>query len=95
MLRTIWHQPWKRAAVTLSLAALVAGATAAGAFPREGPPVGGCPPAGGWTLRSVTEPGAPAQIDQNGDGWVCGKDMNVPAFPGVDNYVDNVLKVTG
>ena len=57
----------------------------------QGPPVGGCPPAGGWTLRSITEPGAAVLADINGDGWLCGKDVEIPAFPGLDNYVDNVI----
>jgi hypothetical protein len=59
-----------------------------------GPPIGGCPPAGGWTIRSITEPGAPDEADVNGDGLLCGRDMDIPAFPGFDNYVDNVLKIT-
>jgi hypothetical protein len=70
-------------------------ATPAGANPppgTPGPPVGGCPPAGGWTVRPVTEPGAPQEIDINGDGWLCGKDIENPAFPGLDNYIDNVIK---
>jgi hypothetical protein len=70
-------------------------ATPAGANPPSGtpgPPIGGCPPAGGWTLRPVTEFGAPDEADVNGDGWLCGKDVTIPAFPGFDNYVDNVIK---
>jgi hypothetical protein len=72
-------------------------ATSAAANPpahAEGPPVGGCPPAGGWTLRPITEPGAPDEADINGDGWLCGKDVEIPAFPGFDNYVDNVVEFT-
>ena len=30
----------------------------------------------------------------NGDGWLCGRDMEIPAFPGFDNYVDNVVMFT-
>jgi hypothetical protein len=78
------------AVVSLVLAAAGAGAAVA----AEGPPIGGCPPAGGWTLRLVTEPGAPDEADVNGDGWLCGRDMEIPAFPGFDNYIDNVLKIT-
>jgi hypothetical protein len=78
--------------VVLSLTLVLA--TPAGARPpaqAEGPPVGGCPPGGGWTLRSITEPGAPDEIDINGDGLLCGIDLEIPAFPGFDNYVDNVI----
>ena len=74
---------------------IAAAVTPAGANPppgTPGPPVGGCPPAGGWTLRPVTEFGAPIEADVNGDGWLCGRDMNIPPFPGVDNYMDNVIK---
>lgn len=40
------------------------------------------------------KPGAPDEADVNGDGLLCGKDVEIPAFPGFDNYVDNVLKIT-
>jgi hypothetical protein len=43
-------------------------------------------------VRPVTEPGAPQEADINGDGWLCGKDIENPAFPGLDNYIDNVIK---
>ena len=70
-------------------------ATPAGANPpaqAEGPPVGGCPAGGGWALRPITEPGAPDEADINGDGLLCGIDVEIPAFPGFDNYVDNVIE---
>jgi hypothetical protein len=78
--------------VALSLILLAANPAGANPPPQaQGPPVGGCPPAGGWTLRSITEPGAAVLADINGDGWLCGKDVEIPAFPGIDNYVDNVI----
>jgi hypothetical protein len=73
------------------MAALVGGPVATVGFAREGPPVGGCPPARGWTLRSATEPGAPTEIDHNRDGLLCGRDMAIPPFPGLDNDRDNTV----
>jgi hypothetical protein len=80
------------AAITSACVAIVgAGAGASLSFAKEGPPTGGCPPAGGWTLRSATEPGAPTEIDLNADGLLCGKVTDNPHFPGIDNYIDNVV----
>jgi hypothetical protein len=70
-------------------------AAPAGANPpsqADGPPLGRCPPAGGWTLRSIDEPGAAVLADINGDGWLCGRDIGNPS--GLDNYMDNVIKKT-
>jgi hypothetical protein len=71
---------------------LMAAGPAAASPPSQasGPPIGGCPPAGDWTLRSIEEPGAPDAADINGDGWLCGRDTAHPS--GLDNYVDNVYK---
>ena len=72
-------------------ASLMAGGPAALAGEAQGPPSAGCPPSGGWTLRDAAE--HPPQ-DLNGDGWICGRDMEVPPFPGADNYRDNTVKPT-
>jgi hypothetical protein len=92
-------QVWKggamrRVAGTVLLTLVIASGAATAAAAAQGPPIGGCPPAGGWTIRPITEPGAPDEADVNGDGLLCGKDVEIPAFPGFDNYVDNVLKIT-
>ena len=84
----------RRAMGTVLLTLVVVGGAATSAAAGQGPPIGGCPPAGGWTIRSITEPGAPDEADVNGDGLLCGKDVEIPAFPEFDNYVDNVLKIT-
>jgi hypothetical protein len=84
----------RRAARTVLLTFVIVSGAATAAAAAQGPPVGGCPPAGGWTIRFITEPGAPDEADVNGDGLLCGKDVEIPAFPGFDNYIDNVLTIT-
>ena len=49
--------------------------------------------AAGRSVRSRS-PERRDEADVNGDGLLCGKDVEIPAFPGFDNYVDNVLKIT-
>jgi hypothetical protein len=54
----------------------------------SGPPKGGCPANGGWSL---VQPSGPehrsAQYDFNGDGYVCAR-----SEPGGISFMDNVVR---
>lgn len=68
-------------AAVVATAALAAGVglSTAPFANAQGEPVGGCPPGGGWELRTVgsTLPKSTGGVDvgnfhdQNGDGWIC------------------------
>jgi hypothetical protein len=83
----------RRALGTVLLSSLILGGASIAAA-EEGPPIGGCPPAGGWDLVSVDLPDAPIEADINDDGLLCRKAVDIPAFPGFGNFTDNVLKIT-